>query len=287
MRTATFQPGPAGAAAERWETSEQSTLSYAECLVPLLFGPWAHDLVAHANLATGERVLDLACGTGAVAVLARQKVGPAGAVWGLDRNPQMLQHARARKTDLPIEWRQGGAEELPFEDGNFDVVLCQQGFQFFSEREAAARELSRVLDAQGRALASVWANSGRNPWAAAAIAALESLCPEQAEGMRKPFSMGSGEDLAALFLDFFDEVRMDTVQMDLMLPDAVEFARGFVAALPFAGQVSAHSDALAAQIAERLEPYRRDGMVVVPSEVQIARGASPRRTGTRGGKVTR
>ena len=118
---------------------------YERELVPALFGRWASDLVEAAGIREGGRVLDVACGTGAVTRVAATRAGPAGRVVGLDVNPNMLAAARSAVRDRAIEWREGSAHEMPFPDASFDVVLCQQGLQFFPDRAAGLREMCRVL----------------------------------------------------------------------------------------------------------------------------------------------
>jgi ubiquinone/menaquinone biosynthesis C-methylase UbiE len=126
--------------------------------VQAIFGPWAADLVALAAPQPGERVLDVACGTGAVARLAAQRVGPTGAVAGLDLNPEMLVVARSQPPPdgTRIAWHEGNASAMPLADAAFEVVLCQQGVQFFPDRAAALREMHRVLAPGGRLVLSVW-----------------------------------------------------------------------------------------------------------------------------------
>jgi ubiquinone/menaquinone biosynthesis C-methylase UbiE len=116
-------------------------------MVPALFATYAASLIAQAALQPGERVLDAACGTGIVARMAAPHVGETGHVTGLDLNAGMLEVARKGPTlhGAPITWQEGNLEALPFEEGTFDVVLCQQGLQFCPNRAAAVREMRRVL----------------------------------------------------------------------------------------------------------------------------------------------
>jgi len=102
-------------------------------------------------------VLDVACGTGIVARQAAPLVGADGQVVALDMNPAMLAVARAlpAPSGATIHWREGDAMDLPFEDGAFDVVLCQHGLQFVPDRARAVREMRRVLAPGGRALVIV------------------------------------------------------------------------------------------------------------------------------------
>jgi ubiquinone/menaquinone biosynthesis C-methylase UbiE len=106
-----------------WQLTGTSADAYEQLLVPAIFEPWARGLVDLADPRPGERVLDVACGTGAVARAAARRVGADGTVTGVDVNAGML--ATARATDAAIEWRQADASALPFSDRTFDVVLCQ------------------------------------------------------------------------------------------------------------------------------------------------------------------
>src|SRR5690606_357033 len=117
---------------------------YERHLVGPLFKPWAEDLLDRAGLAAGDRVLDVACGTGIVARLAKARLGPDSVVVGVDSSAAMI--AVASEREQTVDWRIGPAEALPITDlVRFDLVACQQGMQFFRDRAAAARELRRVL----------------------------------------------------------------------------------------------------------------------------------------------
>src|SRR5215211_7950220 len=109
---------------------------YQGLLVPAIFGPWAARLVELAEIRDGERILDVACGTGAVTRLAAVRTGTTGRVVGLDINPGMLSVARAQPDveGAPIEWIEASALEMPLPDGSFDVVLCQHGLQQIPDR---------------------------------------------------------------------------------------------------------------------------------------------------------
>lgn len=98
--------------------------NYQKFFVPMIGAPVADDLVERAGLAPGERVLDVACGTGVVTRLAAEKVGPDGRVAGLDVNAGMLEVARrATPPGLSIDWYEAAAESIPLSDESYDVVL--------------------------------------------------------------------------------------------------------------------------------------------------------------------
>ena len=128
---------------------------YEGRMVPALFRPWAEELVDRVDPQPGMRVLDVACGTGAVTRVVAPRVQPGGDVVGFDFSPAMLEIARS----LGVEgaaWHEGDATSLPFSDGEFDRVLCQQGMQFMPDKPAAAAEMQRVLRPGGRLALSCW-----------------------------------------------------------------------------------------------------------------------------------
>jgi ubiquinone/menaquinone biosynthesis C-methylase UbiE len=151
---------------ERWQMAGNAPESYEHHMVPTFFKPWAEELLTRATLQRGERILDVACGTGIVARLAAEQVGSSGYVMGVDLNAGMLEVARAQTptSGATVEWREGDANALPCADTTFDVVFCQQGFQFFPEKAVALREMHRVLVPGGRLALSVWRSLPYNPY---------------------------------------------------------------------------------------------------------------------------
>lgn len=128
---------------------------YEQELVGPLFRPWASLLLAEVDLGPGDRVLDVACGTGIVARLARERLGSSGAVVGVDADARML--SVARRVAPAIDWREGDAAALPLRGAErFQVVFCQQGFQFFPDRAGAARQMHHCLAEGGRLAVSTW-----------------------------------------------------------------------------------------------------------------------------------
>jgi SAM-dependent methyltransferase len=170
---------------------------YEELFVPALFEQWGSVVASAAGIGPGQRVLDVACGTGVLAMAALERVGREGAVVGLDRNPDMLGVAR-RKSEW-VEWREGRAESLPFPDASFDAVASQFGLMFFEDRAGALREMMRVLRPGGRLAVAVCDALERSPGYAALAELLERLFGERiANAFRAPFALGDEQRLLSL-----------------------------------------------------------------------------------------
>src|SRR5262249_55584905 len=129
----------------------------------------------------------VACGTGVVARAAAERVGGGGRVVGLDLNSAMLDVARSIQQvgAVAIEWYEGSALALPFDAGEFGVVLCQLGLQFFPDPLVALRELRRVLAPGGRVGVNVFAEIERNPVAHALSSALDRHLGEGASAAKR------------------------------------------------------------------------------------------------------
>jgi ubiquinone/menaquinone biosynthesis C-methylase UbiE len=135
---------------------------YEQWLVGPLFQPFAEIILDRSGLVAGERVLDVACGTGIVARLATARLAGHGHVVGVDVSPHML--AVARAVDPRIDWREGNASNLPLAAGErFDVVICHQGLQFFPDKPAALLEMRRSADRGARLVVAVWRSLEETP----------------------------------------------------------------------------------------------------------------------------
>lgn len=171
------------------DQKETAAEIFDRLFLPAMCTPWAIRVVEAARLAPGDRVLDIACGTGAVTAEALRRVGPNGMVAGLDLNPEMLAVARRKLPDL--DWREGRAEALPFQDDTFDAVLCQFGLMFFSDRDQAMREMRRVLRPGGRIVVAVWDRLERTPGYAALTHLVEQhLGLDAGKPIRDSFALG-------------------------------------------------------------------------------------------------
>lgn len=183
---------------DRGQVNRNAAQVYEEFFVPALFQQWTQQMTESAQITAGQHILDVACGTGVLARAAARRTGLAGSVVGLDINEGMLEVARRINPD--IEWRQGKAETLPFDNERFDSVASQFGLMFFVDQGAALREMFRVLRPGGHLVVAVWDALESTPGYATMVELLQRLFGDQtADALRAPFSLGDKNHLGALF----------------------------------------------------------------------------------------
>ena len=231
---------------------------YEDVLVPRLFTPWARLLLDGLDLRPGEAVLDVACGPGSVTQLAAIEVGSSGRVTGVDLSPAMLAIARAKPV-LPgaaeIDFRLAPAERLLVANADFDVAVCQQGLQFFSNRAAALAEIHRAVRAGGRIGIAVWAEIDQSPpFAALEDAIREVAGDELADRYRGgPWGMPDANQLRELLQKSgFNEVRVAQQSLPLSLESAAQLGATIVAS-PIAADLDGLSVQRRKQLSEVLE----------------------------------
>lgn len=183
------------------ETLDKARASPAEIydtrFVPALFAHWGPIVAGAAGVKRGDRVLDVACGTGAATLAAAETAGPAGHVTGLDARPEML--AVARRKPARVEWVEGRAEALPMPEASFDAVVSQFGLMFFDDQPRALAEMMRVLRPGGGMAVAVCDAVERSPGYAAFAQLLDQLFDRQVgDAFRAPFALGDPERLQAL-----------------------------------------------------------------------------------------
>jgi ubiquinone/menaquinone biosynthesis C-methylase UbiE len=183
---------------ERGQVTRSAAEVYEEFFVPALFQEWSDRVADAIILRAGDRVLDVACGTGVLTRAVAARVGPSGAAVGLDVNEGML--AVARRKAPRLDWRSGRAEALPFDNESFDAVVSQFGLMFFEDRRVALAEMMRVLRHGGRLAVAVWDSLERTPGYATVTQLLQRLFGDRtADALRAPFALGDPGALRSLF----------------------------------------------------------------------------------------
>jgi SAM-dependent methyltransferase len=150
---------------------------YDTQLVPLIFAPYAADLVRRLAARPLSRVLEIAAGTGVVTRAMASALPETVSIVATDLNQAMLDRAAAVGTARAVEWRQADAQALPSPDGSFDAVVCQFGSMFFPDKPRAFAEMRRVLRPGGLFLFNVWDRLADNEFTDVVTRALEAVFP--------------------------------------------------------------------------------------------------------------
>lgn len=249
---------------------------YERFFVPAMFQPWSTILLRHAALAAGERVLDVACGTGIVARQAASLVGPTGRVVGVDLNPAMLAVARdlPREPAAALEYQQANAQALPFEVGSFEVVLCQHGLPFFPDRAKALAEFRRVLAPGGRVSVMVLQTLAQHPAFKALFESVAKHLAQPLAAVMTPFALSDEHELQRLFeAAGFSSVTISAEHTTVTFSDADRFVplavHSSAAAIPAFATLAAPAqgdlmNAVRLEVEPTLAAFRRAGALSFP-----------------------
>ncbi len=251
-----------------WQLSGDAPTAYTRYAYKIR-APWTDDLISQAHCQNGERVLDVACGTGLVASRIKSVSNVECKITGIDINEGMLNLAK-KMTD--IEWHQGSATELPFSDGTFDVVVCQQGLQYFPDRAAATKEMARVLTPGGRVSLNVWGSIDRQPFFVALVDGIGAFLGVEAKtAFDLNFSLNTSEELRKLASDAgLKDIRIRFEHRTIRFPVLGEMIGGFMLATPLAAQFLAlpedRQNSFVGHVSELLKGYVDDAGMAVPME---------------------
>ncbi|TSA84692.1 methyltransferase domain-containing protein [Deinococcus detaillensis] len=264
------------------EDALRAAQMYERYMVPRLFAPWSEVLLDFAEIREGERVLDVACGTGIVARQAAKRVSVGGGVSALDLNPAMLAVAReAAVPDAPnIDWQRGSAQHLPFGDSSFAAVLCQQGLQFFPDPLGALSEMWRVLKPGGRAALLVHQAVEHNPLFHRLNQAGRARVG--VDIFMAPFTLGSAAKLEQLMADAgFVDIEIEAQSRTVRHPAPQQFAalilQGAAAAVPqLAAMTPQQRQQLSGQLQHDLSDWiaahSENGELIDEAAVHLIRG---------------
>jgi ubiquinone/menaquinone biosynthesis C-methylase UbiE len=266
---------------EPWQVEGGAAELYQHHLVPAVTAGWAAGLVDCVGLSRGERVLDVACGTGVVARAAAKRVGRTGRVAGIDINAAMLGVARALPAEggAAIGWLQGSILSLPFAAASYGVVLCQLGLQFVPDQPAALAQMRRVLAAGGRLGLSVYGPIEHNPATFALAQALDRhLGPDASVTKRAEHALADSDLLRALADDAgFKRIKIVTEIRTVRFAAAADYVHIQLSATPLASLLQNEPgrpgqplvELLIADVAAALKPYRTNGGLAFPQEAHV------------------
>ena len=241
--------------------------SYDTVLVPSLFTPWAKQLLEEHGPWDGVSVLDLASGTGVVAGMLSHQVGAQGHVHAADLNPTMLSFAKKRCEGAPgpVTFYECSADALSLGDSSVDVALCQQGFQFFPDKNTAAKEIFRVLRPGGRTALTTWLPVSECELFGAICESLEAVGENGiSEKMRIPFDHITAEELRAPFeAAGFSDITVERQEKDLTWSEDISNIGKFAYATPIGPAVKAlaedRREAFHSEFTKRVAALSPDG----------------------------
>jgi ubiquinone/menaquinone biosynthesis C-methylase UbiE len=208
--------------------------NYNQYLVPVLFRPYADLLAERARAWRPRRILETAAGTGVVTAALAAALPDADIV-ATDLNQAMLDVAGERVSSANVSFRQADALDLPFEDGTFDLVICQFGVMFYPDKVKGGAEALRMLRDGGHYLFAVWDRIERNPLSDLANQSLREAFPDNPPQfmIRGPFSYHEPERIERdLHAAGFGDVEIETVELASRSASAEDGARGLVYGSP-------------------------------------------------------
>ncbi len=256
-----------------WQLSGDGPDAYEKYIVPAYTGAWAKEIVNRACLGVGEKILDVACGTGLVARTASEKQNSSDLIYGIDVNEVMVK--KAREIEANINWHHSDVTDMPFPDNKFDVIFCQQGLQYFPDSSLALKEMKRVLIENGRILLSVWRPIEYSPFYESLCKVLEKYINAKAASMLSgAFSFGDDKKLKTIFANAgFSSININIVVKQMSYSPFEEFVMGGIMATPFFKDIQqmqkSKREEMLLEIYKSNQDYIDDNGLVAPLESYI------------------
>ncbi len=267
--------GPGG---QRWTDRQQ--------MQDIMLAPVADILIDRADVKPDERVVDIGCGCGAIAVTLAEKVGPKGHVLGIDVSAPMLQRARqVAPKDAPIDFVLADATVYPFDPASADLLVSRFGVMFFAEPTVSFANLRKTLRSSGRLTFVCWREPRENPWLMTPLQAVYQHVPKLPQlGPEDPgpFSFASEQRVRRILADAgFSGIAMEPHELAL----DVAIGRGLDAAVESALEIGPASRALEGQptelreaskrsIRQALAPFAKGQSVSLPAAIWIVTASS-------------
>jgi ubiquinone/menaquinone biosynthesis C-methylase UbiE len=264
-----------GMARDAFQLAHGAAATYEKQKVKAIFRPLAEATLAEIDFSEDDVALDVACGTGIVARVMRERASPKAAITGVDLNEGMIETARAVTSDAPdaFRWHVGDVTDMPFGDSSFTLAVCQQGLQFFPDGAAALSEIRRVLKPGGRIILTVWAEPSRF-FIALAEAIGRHVSAQDATRSLAPFTYAGLAAVPALLRSCgFDEVRSSDLSIERIIRDPATSIPLEIAGNPVGPAVSARGEEVMASIVSEVmtacSDLRRGSDLISPQTTRL------------------
>ncbi len=253
---------------------------YEQILVPAVYQMWTRFVVDEAEPNSGDKALDLACGTGIVTRLLAQKIGMMGEVTGMDNNSDMLTLARrveARSPgSAPIDYDYGSATALPYKEERFDIITVQDGLAYFANRATAIQEMYRVMLPAGRLSIMSWREIEGSPaFYATAEVAQKYLGLDAANLIRQPFTACDADELRALMMRArFRRIEIDPVEGTAVFASVDDFVKSQVLGTGLVQYLAARGTGVGsfyADLQAALEPWTKLDGFIFPMQAYLVK----------------
>ncbi len=241
--------------------------NYDRYLGPVLFEPYAKDLVARLNISDDASVLELACGTGIVTKQLFEKHAPSVKIVATDLNESMLNYGRDKfGSETSVEWKQADASELPFADQSFDAVVCQFGLMFFPDKKLAVSETYRVLKPSGAFLFNVWDAIEQNDLPHTAHEVIGKFFADNPPDFYQvPFSFHDPKEIRSLLSAAgFCDIQLTPLPLAAIAVSALDVAKGLI-----------HGNPIITAIRERDESSIPEIEAALTAAIAARYGAAP------------
>ncbi len=267
-----------GRNAEKWVAFQES--------MDHMLAPLSAHVMDIAGIAIGQRVVDIGCGCGGTSIELAGRIGPSGAVLGVDISEPMLNRARQRVAELSghtIDFLQVDASTHAF-DGDADQAFSRFGVMFFQDPAAAFRNIAGALKPGGRFTFVCWAEAAANPWRSVPIAVADrhvDLPEPAAPGGPGPFSLSDKERPRALLSEAgFEDIRIERDERGLLIGSTVDAAAEHAVQLGPLGNIMrdappAAQDAVAQDMRKTLAQYLEEDGVRLGAATWIATARRP------------
>jgi ubiquinone/menaquinone biosynthesis C-methylase UbiE len=225
--------------------------NYDQQLGPVVFEPYAADLVARLKVPENADVLEIACGTGIVTRRLRDQLPRSTKVLATDLNEPMIDYAKQKfRRDENLEWKTADATELPFADASFDGAVCQFGLMFFPDKPRAVSEVHRVLKPGGSFLFNVWDAIELNDLPHLAHKVVSGYFESDPPNFYDiPFSFYDRDTIKSLLASAgFKEIELATVPLPEIAASARGVAHGLIHGNPLINEINERNAALTPEI---------------------------------------